>query len=167
MQLDGHVTLVTGASRGIGRGIATHLADQGAVVIGTATGESGVERIADDLRDRPNPGAGRVLDVRDGQAVRDLVNSIAAEFGAVQILVNNAGISRGGLLRQLSEENWDAVLDTNLKAVWRVAAEAANRMIAASAKLLWKASRPPRRIVELPLFKQRTAQSIVTFGRDS
>lgn len=120
MQLDGQVTLVTGASRGIGRRIATHLADQGAVVVGTATGESGVERIADDLRDRPNPGAGRVLDVRDGQAVRDLVDSVAAEFGAVQILVNNAGITMDNLLMRMKDEEWDTILDTNLSSVFRL-----------------------------------------------
>ena len=120
MQLDKQVTLVTGASRGIGRSIATHLAAQGAIVIGTATGESGVARIEDDLRDGPNPGAGRVLDVRDGDGVRKLVDSVAAEFGAVQILVNNAGVTMDNLLVRMKDEEWDTILDTNLSSVYRL-----------------------------------------------
>ncbi|MDH3712784.1 MAG: 3-oxoacyl-ACP reductase FabG [Gammaproteobacteria bacterium] len=120
MQLDKQVTLVTGASRGIGRCIAEHLALQGAIVIGTATGDKGVARIEETLGDMPNPGAGRVLDVRDTPAVQRLVESIAAEFGAVQILVNNAGITLDNLLMRMKDEEWDATLDTNLSSVYRL-----------------------------------------------
>jgi 3-oxoacyl-[acyl-carrier protein] reductase len=120
MQLDKQVTLVTGASRGIGRCIAEHLARQGAIVIGTATGDSGVARIEETLRGMPNPGAGRVLDVRDATTVQQLVESIAAEFGAVQILVNNAGITLDNLLMRMKDEEWDTILDTNLSSVYRL-----------------------------------------------
>lgn len=120
MQLDKQVTLVTGASRGIGRCIAEHLAHQGAIVIGTATADSGVARIEEALRGMPNPGTGRVLDVRDAPAVQNLVESIAAEFGAVQILVNNAGITLDNLLMRMKDEEWDAILDTNLSSVYRL-----------------------------------------------
>ncbi len=120
MQLDKQVALVTGASRGIGRRIATHLAEQGAVVIGTATGDTGVARIASDLSGMPNPGAGRVLDVRNGQAVQQLVEAVAGEFGAVQILVNNAGITLDNLLMRMKDEEWDTILDTNLSSVYRL-----------------------------------------------
>jgi 3-oxoacyl-[acyl-carrier protein] reductase len=120
MQLDKQVTLVTGASRGIGRCIAEHLARQGATVIGTATADSGVARIEETLRGMPNPGAGRVLDVRDATTVQQLVESIAAEFGAVQILVNNAGITLDNLLMRMKDEEWDTILDTNLSSVYRL-----------------------------------------------
>lgn len=120
MQLARQVALVTGASRGIGRRIATHLAEQGAVVIGTATGDTGVKRIDSDLRSMPNPGSGRVLDVRNGQAVQQLVETVAGEFGAVQILVNNAGITLDNLLMRMKDEEWDTIIDTNLSSVYRL-----------------------------------------------
>jgi len=120
MQLDNQVTLVTGASRGIGHSIAIHLAELGAKVIGTATGETGVAKIEAALGDMPNPGVGRVLDVRDGQSVQQLVDSIGDEFGAVQILVNNAGVTLDNLLMRMKDEEWDAILNTNLSSVYRL-----------------------------------------------
>jgi 3-oxoacyl-[acyl-carrier protein] reductase len=115
--LDGEIALVTGASRGIGAAIADELAAQGAVVIGTATSEGGAKAI--DERMSAAGGHGRVLDVVDGVSVDALVDAIAKEFGAISILVNNAGITRDNLLMRMKDEDWDAILQTNLTSVYR------------------------------------------------
>jgi 3-oxoacyl-[acyl-carrier protein] reductase len=117
LPLAGEIALVTGASRGIGAAIADTLAAQGAKVIGTATSDSGAVAIGERLA--PHGGAGRKLDVTDGTAIEALVDAIAAEFGAVSILVNNAGITRDQLLMRMKEEDWQAILDTNLSSVFR------------------------------------------------
>jgi len=114
----GEIALVTGASRGIGAAIADELAAQGATVIGTATTETGAQAIGDRLS--AHGGTGRVLDVTDGAAVEALVESIGKAFGAVTILVNNAGITRDQLLMRMKDEDWQAILDTNLTSVFRV-----------------------------------------------
>lgn len=114
------VALVTGASRGIGRAIAHELGRQGRVVIGTATSESGAEKIAADLEAQGIRGAGYRLDVTDQASVDALIKTIGETFGAPTILVNNAGITRDNLLMRMKEDEWDAVLDTNLKSVYRV-----------------------------------------------
>ncbi len=111
------VALVTGASRGIGRSIALTLAQKGFVVIGTATSETGAQAITDALQ--PFGGRGAVLNVNDGAAVEALVDAIVKQDGALQVLVNNAGITRDMLSMRMKDEDWDAVLDTNLKAVFR------------------------------------------------
>ncbi|MBB3195146.1 3-oxoacyl-ACP reductase FabG [Roseateles terrae] len=111
------VALVTGASRGIGRSIALTLAEKGFTVIGTATSESGAQGITDALQ--PVGGRGVVLNVNDAAAVEALVDSITKQDGGLQVLVNNAGITRDMLAMRLKDEDWDAVLDTNLKAVFR------------------------------------------------
>jgi 3-oxoacyl-[acyl-carrier protein] reductase len=107
--LEGKLALVTGASRGIGRAIAEALARQGAKVIGTATTEEGARRIN-----------GRVLDVRNAEQCDALVPSIQKEVGDIAILVNNAGITRDNLALRMKDEEWDAVMDTNLRAVFRL-----------------------------------------------
>jgi 3-oxoacyl-[acyl-carrier protein] reductase len=116
--LQGEIALVTGASRGIGAAIADHLAAQGATVIGTATSEHGATAIGERLA--AAGGHGRVLDVTDAAAVDGLVAAIAAEFGAVSILVNNAGITRDQLLLRMRADDWDIILDTNLSSVYRL-----------------------------------------------
>lgn len=120
MTTEARVALITGASRGIGRAIAYELGRQGRIVIGTATSDDGACRIDDDFRDVGIQGAGRRLDVTDQASVDELIKSITEEFGAPTILVNNAGITRDNLLMRMKEDDWDAVIDTNLKSVYRV-----------------------------------------------
>jgi len=115
--LKGEIALVTGASRGIGAAIADELAALGARVIGTATSQAGAEAIH--ARLGASGGAGRVLDVADSASVDALVDEITKEFGAISILVNNAGITRDNLLMRMKEEDWQAILDTNLSSVFR------------------------------------------------
>jgi 3-oxoacyl-[acyl-carrier protein] reductase len=112
------VALVTGASRGIGRAIALELAARGCTVIGTATTEAGAAGIAEALA--PQGGAGIVLNVNDAPAVDAAVDAIVKQHGALHVLVNNAGITRDTLAMRMKDEDWDAVLDTNLKAVFRL-----------------------------------------------
>ena len=115
--LEGEVALVTGASRGIGAAIADLLAARGATVIGTATSEAGAAAIDDRLSARR--GVGRVLDVRDTAGVDALIDGITTEFGGISLLVNNAGITRDQLLMRMKEDDWQAIIDTNLGSVYR------------------------------------------------
>lgn len=118
--LDGEIALVTGASRGIGRAIARELGRRGAVVVGTATTEDGAEAIGRDLRDLGIKGRGLRLNVTDPVSVDAVIKSVTQQFGAPTILVNNAGIARDNLLLRMKEEEWTAILDTNLSSVYRL-----------------------------------------------
>ncbi|WP_428960088.1 3-oxoacyl-ACP reductase FabG [Xanthomonas oryzae] len=115
--LQGEIALVTGASRGIGAAIADTLAAQGATVIGTATSASGAVAIGERLA--AHGGHGRELNVTDAAAVDGLIDAIGNEFGAISILVNNAGITRDNLLMRMKDDDWQAIIDTNLTSVFR------------------------------------------------
>ncbi|MBR8039465.1 3-oxoacyl-ACP reductase FabG [Burkholderia cenocepacia] len=118
--LDKQVAIVTGASRGIGRSIALELARLGATVIGTATSESGAAAITAAFAEAGVTGRGAVLNVNDAAAAEALIDATVKEFGALNVLVNNAGITQDQLAMRMKDEDWDAVIDTNLKSVFRL-----------------------------------------------
>lgn len=116
--LDGQIALVTGASRGIGRSIALALGQAGATVVGTATSESGAAGIQQAFEAAGIKGRGVVLDVTDAAAIPAVIGAIEKDFGTVSVLVNNAGITRDNLAMRMKDDEWQAVIDTNLKAVF-------------------------------------------------
>lgn len=120
MNLENEIALVTGATRGIGRAIALELGRQGATVVGTATTDKGAAAIEQELADTAIRGAGRRLDVTDGASIDALVKEVASHFGAITVLVNNAGIARDNLMMRMKDEEWDTVVDTNLGSVFRL-----------------------------------------------
>ena len=119
IKFEGQVALVSGASRGIGAAIALELAQRGLKVIGTATTDQGAGKISQTLAAFAGC-SGKTLDVNDAAGVQSLIDTIVKEHGGLQILVNNAGITQDNLAMRMKDEEWDAVLDTNLKAVFRM-----------------------------------------------
>mgnify|MGYP000119667530 FL=1 len=114
------IALVTGASRGIGQAIADALGEDGCIVIGTATSEGGAEAISAHFGEKGIQGEGMKLDVTDADSVDAVVKAISEKYGTPTILVNNAGITRDNLLMRMKEEEWQAIMDTNLTSVYRV-----------------------------------------------
>ncbi len=120
MSLQGQIALVTGATRGIGQGIALELGKQGATVIGTATTEQGAQTISEYLVAAGIKGCGMALNVNDGAQIDQVHSEIRKQYGEIAILVNNAGITRDNLLVRMTDEEWDDIMVTNLKSVFRL-----------------------------------------------
>lgn len=133
MSLEGKIVLVTGATRGIGRAIATHLGQQGATVVGTATSKSGAESITAFLKEANITGAGLVLNVTDTNSIEAVVSDIETTFGAPSILVNNAGITRDNLLIRMKDDEWNDIIDTNLTPIFKLS----KRCLRAMTKARW------------------------------
>jgi 3-oxoacyl-[acyl-carrier protein] reductase len=133
IMLQGQIALVTGATRGIGKAIALGLGAQGAKVIGTSTSEAGAKAITDYVAEAGIAGKGVVLEVNDGAAIEALVAQIEKDYGPASILVNNAGITQDNLAMRMKEAEWDAVIDTDLKSVFRLSRAVLRGMMKARA----------------------------------
>ena len=120
MSLDGEIALVTGASRGIGQAVALRLGQDGATVVGTATSESGAQKITAYLQENGITGMGLMLNVTDQASVDSVLETITKEYGAPSILVNNAGITRDNLLMRMKQDEWDDIIATNLTSIYRL-----------------------------------------------
>ena len=129
MNLENEVVLVTGASRGIGRAIAETLAAAGATVVGTATSEGGAEKITEYLSSKG--GKGMCLNVADDASIKDVTKAIADEFGAISILVNNAGITRDNLLMKMKDDQWNDIIQTNLTSIFKLSKAVVRSMMKA------------------------------------
>ena len=133
MLLKGQVALVTGAAQGIGAAVVLELVRQGATVIGTDINEEGAKRINASLAEAGAQGRGIVMDVRDTAQVEAVIELIEKEFGGVYVLVNNAGITRDNLAMRMKDEEWDMVIETNLKSVFRLSRAVMRGMMKARA----------------------------------
>ncbi len=131
MNMQTQIVLVTGASRGIGRAILTSFAEQGATVIGTATSENGANNISQYLKKHQFSGCGMVLDVKDPQAIENIVKNIKEKFGPITILINNAGITDDNLLMRMKDSQWDNVINTNLNSIFHLCKAVSRNMMKA------------------------------------
>ncbi len=129
--MENQIVLVTGASRGIGKAIADKLGAAGAIVIGTATSDAGAQAISARFDAASVKGKGMVFNANDEGASEVLMSAITDEFGAVTVLINNAGITRDNLLMRMKEDDWDAIIDTNLSSVFRLCKLAVKPMVKA------------------------------------
>ena len=129
--LNNEIVLVTGASRGIGQAIALVLGRLGAVVVGTATSETGADTISNILNSNEIKGSGQVLNVTDPSSVAGLLETVEKTYGAPTILVNNAGITRDNLLMRMKDEEWDDIIATNLTSVYRLSKACIRGMVKA------------------------------------
>jgi len=129
--MENQIVLVTGASRGIGKAIADKLGAAGATVVGTATSDAGAQAITARFSDANIKGKGLVFNANDDGASELLMSAIAEQFGAVTVLINNAGITRDNLLMRMNEDDWDAIIDTNLSSVFRLCKLAVKPMVKA------------------------------------
>ena len=126
---DGKLVLVTGASRGIGKAIALNLGGAGATVIGTATTETGANNISKVFADKKISGKGIKLNVTDNDQIASLVKTVNEEFGPIDILINNAGITRDNILLRMKEDEWDDIIDTNLTSIYKMSKSVLRGMI--------------------------------------
>ena len=123
------VALVTGASRGIGASIAVELAKNNMLVIGTATSDKGVGAIEENFKLNKQNGIGLVLDVNDNKSIESLISNVEENYGSISILVNNVGITKDTLLMKMKDEDWDEVMNTNLKSVFKLSQSVIRKMI--------------------------------------
>ena len=127
--LDGKLVLVTGATRGIGKAIALTLGNSGATIVGTATTELGAENISKMFSENNILGQGMRLDVKDNEQISELLKSITLVYGSVDILINNAGITRDNILVRMKEDEWDDIINTNLSSVYKMSKSVLRGMI--------------------------------------
>lgn len=132
-KLQDKIALVTGASRGIGRAIAEKLGQEGAIVIGTATTDGGAESISAYLSEANIHGKGMCLNVADADSIKNVLKAISEDFGAINILVNNAGITRDNLLMMMKDDQWDDIITTNLTSIFRLSKAVIRPMMKARA----------------------------------